>query len=58
MTLINSLKNNSSLHKNPFDHWEINSPLNEKAIKEICEADIANPIKDNLQYDGTKQLMR
>ena len=56
MTLINSLKNNSLLHKNPFDHWEINSPLNEKAIKEICEADIANPIKDNLQYDGTRAI--
>ena len=56
MTLINSLKNNSLLHKIPFDHWEMNAPLNEDAIKEICEADIANPIKDNLEYDGTRAI--
>ena len=56
MTLINSLKNNSLLHKIPFDHWEMNAPLNEDAIKEICEADIANPIKDNLKYDGTRAI--
>ena len=56
MTLINSLKNNLLLHKTPFDHWEINNPLNEDTIKEICEADIANPIEDNLQYDGTRAI--
>ena len=56
MTLINSLKNNSLLHKTPFAHWEMNTPLNEDTIKEICEADIANPIEDNLQYDGTRAI--
>jgi len=56
MLLIESLKNKSTLHKNPFDHWELKDPLNEETVKEICEAKIADPTKDNLSYDGTRAI--
>ena len=40
----------------PFKHYEINQPLTDEAINEICKADIADPRKENLNYDGTRAL--
>ena len=56
MELIKSLKNSTTLHQNPFKHWEIDKPLNKNAIDEICNAEIANPIENNLKYDGTRAI--
>ena len=56
MELFKSLENRTKLYKDPFKHFEINQPLTEEAIKEICEADIADPRKQNLNYDGTRAL--
>ena len=56
MSLINSLANNLTSFKNPFDHWEISKPLSNQAIEEIYNADIPDPRKENLNYDGTRSL--
>ena len=34
----------------------MNKPLSELAVKEICNAEIANPIGDGLKYDGTRAI--
>ena len=44
------------IQQSPFDHWEITKPLSEESIKEICNAEIANPMEDNVQYDGTRAI--
>ena len=56
MELFKSLKDKIKLYKDPFKHFELNEPLTSDAIKEICEADIADPKKENLNYDGTRAL--
>ena len=56
MAFLNSILKNSSNHKNPFEHWELNQPLNDAQIQEILNADIANPIEHNLNYDGTRAI--
>ncbi|OUW74131.1 MAG: hypothetical protein CBD76_01385 [Pelagibacteraceae bacterium TMED216] len=56
MLLIKSLKDKSKLYNHPFPHWEINDPLTNESIEEICNAEIANPVKDNLEYDGTRAI--
>ena len=56
MELFKSLTTRTKLFKSPFEHFEINQPLTEKAIDEICRADIADPRKQNLNYDGTRAL--
>ena len=56
MSFLKSLLNNSKKFNDPFTHWEINKPLTEPTIKEINNADIANPIDYNLQYDGTRAI--
>ena len=53
MSFLNSIINNSKKFEDPFTHWEINEPLTEEQIKEIVNADIANPSEHNLNYDGT-----
>ena len=35
MSFLNSIKNNSSKHKIPFDHWEYSEALSEGSIEEI-----------------------
>ena len=52
MELFNSLKSRLETYDKPFKHWAINQPLTELAIKEVCSAEIANPISDGLKYDG------
>ena len=56
MELFKSLQNKTKLYENPFKHFELNEPLTSEAIKEICEADIVDPRKENLNYDGTRAL--
>jgi hypothetical protein len=56
MELFKALKSLTKSHDEPFKHWEVEKPLSEEAIKEICDADILNPKKENLNYDGTRAL--
>ena len=49
MELFNSLKLRLETYDKPFKHWAINQPLTELAIKEVCSAEIANPISDGLK---------
>ena len=45
MELFKSLETRTKLFKDPFKHFEINQPLTQKAINEICNAEIADPKK-------------
>ena len=56
MELFKALQTRSKSFKDPFKHWEIDGPLTLEAVKEICNADILDPRKDNLKYDGTRAL--
>ena len=56
MALFKSLQDKTKLYDDPFKHFEFNEPLSSEAIKEICEADIKDPRKENLTYDGTRAL--
>ena len=56
MELIKALTSKIKSNDFPFKYWEINEPLNREAIKEICEADIPDPRKDKLNYDGTRAI--
>ena len=56
MELFKSLNNKTKLYETPFKHYELNEPLTTEAINEICEADILDPRKENLNYDGTRAL--
>ena len=56
MELFKSLKSRLESYNEPFKHWAINKPLTELAIKEVCNAEIANPINDGLNYDGTRAI--
>ena len=56
MELFKSLENRTKSFKDPFKHFEINQPLTKEAIEEISNADIVDPKKENLNYDGTRAL--
>ena len=56
MSFLNSIEKKSKKFENPFTHWELNEPLTEEQINEIINADIANPIEYNLNYDGTRAI--
>ena len=56
MELFNSLKTRLETYEKPFKHWAINQPFTELAIKEVCNAEISNPIIDGLEYDGTRAI--
>ena len=56
MSFFNSVLNKSKKYEDPFPHWELNEPLTEEQIKEIVNADIANPVEHNLNYDGTRAI--
>ena len=56
MELFKSLESRTKSFNDPFKHFEINQPLTDEAIKEISNADIADPKKENLNYDGTRAL--
>ena len=56
MELFKSLENKTKSYNDPFKHFEINEPLTESAIKEVSDAEVLDPIKENLNYDGTRAL--
>ena len=56
MEFLNSLKKRSKHYSNPFSHWELNKPLTEGAIKEICKTEITDLTKMNINYDGTRAV--
>ena len=56
MELFNSLKSRLETYDKPFTHWAVNKPLTDSAIKEICHAEIANPISEGINYDGTRAI--
>ena len=56
MEFLNSLKKRSKFHNSPFDHWELNKPLTEGSIKEICNAEIVDLNKISINYDGTRAI--
>ena len=56
MELSKSLESRTKSFNDPFKHFEINQPLTSEAIKEISNANIADPKKENLIYDGTRAL--
>ena len=56
MSFLNSVLNQSKKYEEPFPHWELNQPLTEEQVKEIVNADIANPSEHNLNYDGTRAI--
>ena len=56
MELFKSLEKKTKLHEVPFKHFELDEPLTKEAIKEICDANIIDPKKANLNYDGTRAL--
>ena len=45
MELFKSLESRTKSYNDPFKHFEINQPLTSEAIKEISNADIADPKK-------------
>ena len=56
MSYLNSILNESKKFDSPFIHWELNNPLTDRQINEIVGADIADPTKQNLNYDGTRAI--
>jgi len=56
MSFLNSVLNQSKKYEEPFPHWELNEPLTQEQIKEIVNADIANPSEYDLNYDGTRAI--
>ena len=56
MEFLNSLKKRSTHYSKPFSHWELNKPLTEDVIKEICKTEIADLTKMNINYDGTRAV--
>ena len=56
MELYKSLEKRTKSFEDPFKHFEISQPLTSEAIKEISEAEVADPKKENLNYDGTRAL--
>jgi len=48
MELLKSLKNKTKSYEVPFKHFELNEPLTHKTITEICQANITDPKKENL----------
>jgi len=56
MEYLNSLKKRSKHFTSPFEHWEMNEPLTQESIKEICDTEITDISKMNINYDGTRAI--
>ena len=57
MEFLNSLKKRSKHYSTPFSHWELNEPLTEDAVKEICKTEITDLTQMNINYDEPERLM-
>ena len=56
MSFLDSIEKKSKKFSTPFVHWELDQPLTEGQINEIVNADVANPIEYNINYDGTRAI--
>jgi len=56
MEFLNSLKKRCKHFNLPFSHWELNEPLTKEATNEICETQIVDLTKMNINYDGTRAI--
>ena len=56
MELFKALTSRLNFYDKPFSHWELNEPLTEGAIKEICNTEITDLTKMNINYDGTRAV--
>tara|TARA_B110001454_G_C12586914_1_gene378498 strand:+ start:56 stop:721 length:666 start_codon:yes stop_codon:yes gene_type:complete len=56
MEFLNSLQKRSKHYSFPFDHWELDSPLTESSISEICKTEVTDLSKMNINYDGTRAI--
>jgi len=56
MEFINSLKKRLTHYSSPFNHWELDKPLSEESINEICKAEVIDLKKMNIKYDGTRAI--
>ena len=56
MSFLDSIEKKSKKFSTPFVHWELDQPLTEGQINEIINADVANPIEHNINYDGTRAI--
>ena len=56
MEFLNSLKTRLKFHNQPFDHWELDKPLTKGSIKEVCDVEIVDLSKININYDGTRAI--
>ena len=45
MELFKSLTDKTKSYDIPFNHFELNEPLTDEAIKEICGAEVLDPKK-------------
>ena len=52
MELFKSLENKTKSYNDPFKHFEINQPLTDSAIKEVGDAEVLDPKKENSNYLG------
>ena len=48
MVLFKALTDKTKSYEVPFKHFELNEPLTDETIKEICKADIADPKAEKL----------
>ena len=55
MQFLNSLKTQMKFHNLPFNHWELDKPLNEDALQEICNVEIVDLNKVNINYFSNKK---
>jgi hypothetical protein len=56
MEFFKSLKERLKHHTTPFEHWELNKPLTQDAINEICKTEIIDLKKMDIKYDGTRAI--
>jgi len=56
MEYLNSLKKRSKHFTSPFEHWEMDEALTKESIKEICDTEITDISKMNINYDGTRAI--
>ena len=49
MEFLNSLKERLKYYPSPFEHWELNKPLTQDAINEICKTEIMDLTKKQVK---------